>query len=62
MDIPEEAPPTDLSRQLGHLDAGTGLPNVGSTSALDYILYDIEHAGHTAKSLGKAVINEFSRK
>jgi hypothetical protein len=62
MEIPEEAAPTDLSRQLGHLDAGTGLPTVGSTSALDYILYDMEHAGKTAKSFGKAVVNEFSRK
>jgi hypothetical protein len=62
LDIPEEAAPTDLSRQLGHLDVGQGLPTVGSTSALDYILYDIEHGGKTAKDLGKAVWNEFSRK
>jgi hypothetical protein len=60
--IPEEAAPTDLSRKLGHLDIGNGLPTVGSTSALDYILYDIEHAGKTAKDIGKAVWNEFSKK
>jgi hypothetical protein len=55
--IPEEAAPTDLSRQLGHLDVGRGLPNVGSTSALDYILYDIEHGGKIAKDLFNAIRN-----
>jgi hypothetical protein len=54
--IPEEAAPTELSRQLGHLDIGHGLPDVGSTSTLDYLLYDIEHGGKVAKDLYKAII------
>ncbi len=59
--IPEEAAPTDLSRQLGHLDIGKGIPNYGSTSPLEYVLYDIEHGLKTIKDVGRAFKNELQR-
>lgn len=58
--IPEEAAPTGLSRQLGHLDVKIE-PNIGSTSPLDYVLYDIENTARTAKGFGRAVLDEFRR-